>query len=685
MTVVFLTRRRPPWASPMPRTVCRPCPTRWPASSSWCWCCCARTRLQVRPLGVRRGRPRRPAPRRNRRAGRGGRRGQDRSQPRHASRHRGTPAPQGPSQVSGAGSGRRRLGDIEPDRRRRSARKASTARRPARPRSGTAKTRPPAGTRAAPSSSAPAAPPSLTSRSAPGGAPDGQPQTAALTTGPAAVPARTHPMPAPSRPRPSRVGSPTSSSPPTGRVRILTHIHPGAGRTPALRPPPPPVRPHPQDRPMSDYPSARHGHGEVPAPLPPRHPARAHRCPNSSSSSCTLALLLLPWSSPGLSAPSNCPRCGRHRPVRLVRSRGRSLVDWAPIVARYALRRCVGQTALAGPAHRPAPVRDGLLHLPGTAASLRVVTAPDRPVRRRARPGTGTLTAVVKRHLPRLRPARPRHPERQRRRLGARARRAGPYRAGGPHPGGGAHRPRLRRRPAPGTGGARPPRRPCGRAGLQRAGRLRRPGRRSARDLRRDLPGPKAARRLINQAGGGLTGAFTRAGAVDHVRHRQAARTAGLNGHRLADRPRDRRRHPHRLRPQGAGRARSSGRIPGAPRPTPAAAGPVVQVEKADRLATDSARHATYWVENWPRTETSAGFLHGLMFTAGVRRSLSLSTCRRDWSPRCATSSARRPRSSPTPTNAPAAARSMPRRTPSSTRTSRRANGSSSPGTRTSP
>lgn len=29
-------------------------------------------------------------------------------------------------------------------------------------------------------------------------------------------------------------------------------------------------------------------------------------------------------------------------------------------------------------------------------------------------------------------------------------------------------------------------------------------------------------------------------------------------------------------------------------------------------------------MENWPRTEMGAGFLHGIMFTAGVRRTLSL-------------------------------------------------------------
>lgn len=58
-----------------------------------------------------------------------------------------------------------------------------------------------------------------------------------------------------------------------------------------------------------------------------------------------------------------------------IRHRGRSLADWAPIAARYALRRFRGQLVwLARPSTRPR--REGLLHLPGTAASLRVVTAP---------------------------------------------------------------------------------------------------------------------------------------------------------------------------------------------------------------------------------------------------------------------------------------------------------------------
>ncbi len=56
----------------------------------------------------------------------------------------------------------------------------------------------------------------------------------------------------------------------------------------------------------------------------------------------------------------------------------------------------------------------------------------------------------------------------------------------------------------------------------------------------------------------------------------------------------------------------------------PAAAYPVVVVEKSDHIVSDSAFHSTYWVENWPRTAVGAGFLHQLLFTAGVRRTLSL-------------------------------------------------------------
>ncbi|KPC74236.1 membrane protein, partial [Streptomyces sp. NRRL WC-3753] len=48
-----------------------------------------------------------------------------------------------------------------------------------------------------------------------------------------------------------------------------------------------------------------------------------------------------------------------------IRRHGRSLIDWAPVVARYAHRRRTGQTLwLARPVTRPR--QDGVLHLPGT-------------------------------------------------------------------------------------------------------------------------------------------------------------------------------------------------------------------------------------------------------------------------------------------------------------------------------
>lgn len=78
-----------------------------------------------------------------------------------------------------------------------------------------------------------------------------------------------------------------------------------------------------------------------------------------------------------------------------IRHRGRSLADWAPIAMGYALRRFRGQLVwLARPSTRPR--REGLLHLPGTAASLRVATAPHGRFGAVHDPHHGTLTAVVK-------------------------------------------------------------------------------------------------------------------------------------------------------------------------------------------------------------------------------------------------------------------------------------------------
>ncbi|MEJ8650630.1 SCO6880 family protein [Streptomyces sp. MS1.AVA.3] len=103
-----------------------------------------------------------------------------------------------------------------------------------------------------------------------------------------------------------------------------------------------------------------------------------------------------------------------------IRRHGRSLIDWAPIVLRFAQRRRTGQTLwLARPVTRPR--QDGILHLPGTAASLRVVTPGDSANGAAAvhDPHRQTLTAVATRLQPRLRAPRPGEPRtRPRSRLG---------------------------------------------------------------------------------------------------------------------------------------------------------------------------------------------------------------------------------------------------------------------------
>jgi len=55
-----------------------------------------------------------------------------------------------------------------------------------------------------------------------------------------------------------------------------------------------------------------------------------------------------------------------------------------------------------------------------------------------------------------------------------------------------------------------------------------------------------------------------------------------------------------------------------------ATAGPVAVDERWDRMRSDSAWHAVYWISEWPRSQVYPGFLAPLLLTTGVRRSFSL-------------------------------------------------------------
>ncbi|MGW5017101.1 SCO6880 family protein [Streptomyces cacaoi] len=304
-----------------------------------------------------------------------------------------------------------------------------------------------------------------------------------------------------------------------------------------------------------------------------------------------------------------------------VRHRGRPLADWAPIATRYALRRARGQLIwLARPATRPR--REGLLHLPGTAASLRVVTAPDGHVGAVHDPHAGTLTAVVRvsaRAFALLDPtAQSSHVAGWGRTLAALART------------GHVARIQVLERTVPDSGDAlnrywnehgdadAPVAGAVYRDLLKAAGPAAAPHEAYVA-LALDM---KAARRLINQGGGGLTGAFSVLTQLTST-FDQAARNAGLapsgwlSAHEVAAVIRT------AYDPASCAALDQWSRT-GRPQADPAAAGPVVLAEHNDRIQSDSAHHATYWIENWPRTETSPGFLHQLLFTSGVRRTLSL-------------------------------------------------------------
>ncbi|MFJ8532837.1 SCO6880 family protein [Streptomyces sp. NPDC093591] len=304
-----------------------------------------------------------------------------------------------------------------------------------------------------------------------------------------------------------------------------------------------------------------------------------------------------------------------------VRHRGRSLADWAPIAARYALRRFRGQLVwLARPSTRPR--REGLLHLPGTAASLRVVTAPQGRFGAVHDPHHGTLTAVVKvssRAFALLDPAtQASNVAGWGRTLAALART------------GHIARVQVLERTVPDSGDAlnrywhEHGNEATHLAGPIYSDLLAAAGPAAAPHeayvaLALDL---KAARRLINQAGGGLTGGFAVLAQLTAT-FDQAARTAGLTPSGWLDAAKIAAVIRTAYEPK-ASAALDQWSASGRPQAEPAAAGPVVLVEKADRIKTDSAHHATFWIENWPRIETSPGFLHQLLFTSGVRRTLSL-------------------------------------------------------------
>jgi hypothetical protein len=58
--------------------------------------------------------------------------------------------------------------------------------------------------------------------------------------------------------------------------------------------------------------------------------------------------------------------------------------------------------------------------------------------------------------------------------------------------------------------------------------------------------------------------------------------------------------------------------------PAPNSAGPMGVAEAWSHARSDSAFHATFWISEWPRSGTHAGFLRPLLFAPGAHRTFSL-------------------------------------------------------------
>ncbi|RMI46768.1 SCO6880 family protein [Streptomyces triticirhizae] len=318
------------------------------------------------------------------------------------------------------------------------------------------------------------------------------------------------------------------------------------------------------------------------------------------------------------------PAWGGLAAVIWVRRAGRPVVDWAPLILAYLWRRMTGQLRwLAHPATRPQ--QEGALHLPGAAGSLRVITAPSRHFGALYDPHARTLTVVVRaaaRAFALLDPSVQTDQVDGWGRALATLARTGHLRAV-----------QVVERTVPDAGDAL----------IRHADRQARPIAPPAEPIYRDLiqaAGPaaaphetyvalaidlRAARRVINRAGGGLSGACAVAGQL-LASFGQSARQAGLLslGWLTAEEIAAVMRTAYDPAVLPALQRWSPSSTSSTARAAPAAAGPLVQMETPDHLVTDTACHTTYWVHDWPRTESHAGFLHQVLFAPGVRRTVSL-------------------------------------------------------------
>ena len=323
------------------------------------------------------------------------------------------------------------------------------------------------------------------------------------------------------------------------------------------------------------------------------------------------------YTADGMGLAWTAPVWGTCALLAVIPAGGRKVIEWVPILARWAARTYLGQLVYRRRVIKPRPA--GTLALPGDAAPLREWEDPETGAAMVHDPHAQTLTAILGVSHPAFVLLDP--GEQQRRVSGWGRVLAAACRSGR------IARIQVSERTLPdsGTGLAEWWRTHGTDDGswaattyaelIERAGPA---GERHATTISLALD-MKAAARQIRTSGGGIRGAA----AV--LRQEMSTLTTALRAAELTS--------TGWLAPGEVAVVLRSAYDPAAAPALErhgdlgrdlATAGPVAVTETWDRLRSDSAHHAVLWITEWPRSQVYPGFLAPLVLSNGILRTLAL-------------------------------------------------------------
>ena len=323
------------------------------------------------------------------------------------------------------------------------------------------------------------------------------------------------------------------------------------------------------------------------------------------------------YTADGMGLAWTAPVWGTCALLAVIPAGGRKVIEWVPILARWAARTYLGQLIYRRRVIKPRPA--GTLALPGDAAPLREWEDPETGAAMVHDPHAQTLTAILGVSHPAFVLLDP--GEQQRRVSGWGRVLAAACRSGR------IARIQVSERTLPdsGTGLAEWWRTHGTDDGswaattyaelIERAGPA---GERHATTISLALD-MKAAARQIRTSGGGIRGAA----AV--LRQEMSTLTTALRAAELTS--------TGWLAPGEVAVVLRSAYDPAAAPALErhgdlgrdlATAGPVAVTETWDRLRSDSAHHAVLWITEWPRSQVYPGFLAPLVLSNGILRTLAL-------------------------------------------------------------